>query len=275
MSNNQKSLIIKEYFNIISPLLSFEDCERINEIERQVLSLLCEVKKCNELTDECWLLIDETKNLRLSYDASLPVEYETAPNSFAYDIKTDILSSCNINRVKKFDEYTFIEGLKARANAGARNACKLLAVLNWTGLLIPRNHTSALNIWETLATNGDWVSIEMLAFGYEILGDNNQVKKWKHIYDILENEYEAFSAIASYSNYKEYTEEEVQTANLIMLISQNNHIKGTENIDRAMTHYIINSKTDYSSKLDKLSAETNYYLAAHIEDKKSEKRCGF
>ncbi|MBR3975047.1 MAG: hypothetical protein IKJ88_04205 [Clostridia bacterium] len=274
-NKNQISIIIKEYFDIISPLLTFEDCETIYKTERQILSLLCEVKKCTELVDECWAIIEDTKCLQLSSDSLLPISSDNSPHSVAYNIKTEILSECRINRIKKFEEFTFIENLKDEANVGERNSCQLLAVLNWLGLIVPENRVSAQNIWAVLAINGDRLSIEMLIFGHKILGEVEQEKKWMHIYDILQTEYDAFSVIALYSNYAEYAEEEVQLANLIMFISQKNHNKGTNNIDRAMTHYILNSKSDYKSKMDKLSSETNYYLATHIEDKASAKKYGF
>ena len=275
MTNNQISVIIKEYFNIVSPILAFEDCETIHETERKILCWLCEVKKCTDLADECWSIIDNAKCLQLSSDSLLPITSDTTPHSVAYDIKMEVLSACHINKVKKFEEYTFMDSLKADANVGEINSCKLLAALSWLGLIIPENRASAQNIWAVLAMNGDWLSVEMLIYGYETLGDAEQAKKWKHIYDILKTEYETFSAIALYSNYIEYSEEEVQIANLIMLIAQKNHIKGNSNIDRAMTHYMLNSKSDYKSKMDKLSSETNYYLATHMEDKNSDKKFGF
>lgn len=275
MSSNMMSMIIKEYFNIISPLLAFEECEINCEAENQVLALLCEVKKCNELFDGCRLLIDRAKCLQVYSDGSMLGEADTAQLGVIYDIKMEVLTECGIDRLRKFDECIFIDELKADANLGDSNSCKLLAFLNWMGLIVPKNQVSAQNLWSVLAMNGDRLSIEMLIYSYESAGDAGQTEKWTHIHNILLAEYEAFSAIALYSDYEDCTEEEVQIANLIMLISQKNSLKGTAKVNRSMIHYMLNSKSDYRTKMDKLSSETNYYLAMHIEDKCCERRCGF
>ncbi len=39
MNNIASSVIVKEYYEIVSPFLTFNICERINEIDKQILKL--------------------------------------------------------------------------------------------------------------------------------------------------------------------------------------------------------------------------------------------
>ena len=71
MSINQTSVIIKEYYNIISPLLIFEPCEKICEIEQQVLTMLCEAKGCGAIISECKKLIKSAECLEIASDGQI------------------------------------------------------------------------------------------------------------------------------------------------------------------------------------------------------------
>lgn len=168
-----------------------------------------------------------------------------------------------------------IKGLQANANAGEKSSCKLYAFLNWLGLVVPQNSKTAQNVWASLAMVGDWLSIKMLIYAHSQLNDVKEAAKWTHVYDILKTEHEMFSAVAAYSNYPQYTEDEVQIANLIMFLSLKNAAKNSYGIDRPMIHYVLNSKDDYKAKMDKLSGNTNFYIALHIEERFSSKKYGF
>ncbi len=273
MKDNKTSVIIKEFFNIISPFLTFTADERIAEIEKNILFLLCESKDSGELFEECKALIDETVCLQSFSDANLLLATDASRKNIAYDTKMNVLSACKINTLKSFDEVSFTEELKNAAAVGNKNACKLLAFLSWLGIITPQNRTTAQNIWSTLAMSGDIPSIEMLIYSFEKTNQTDSLKKWSNIHQILKNELESFSAVALYSTYPEYTEEEIQTANIIMFIHQAYAAK--ENIYRPMLYYVLNSKDDYDTKMNRLSAETNFYIALHNEDKLQKKHCGF
>ena len=273
MKDNKTSVIIKEFFNIISPFLTFTADERIAEIEKNILFLLCESKDSGELFEECKALIDETVCLQSYSDGNLLLATDSSRKNIACDIKMNILAACKISTQQSFDEVSFTDELKHAAIIGNKNACKLLAFMNWLGLITPENQSTAQNIWATLAMSGDIPSIEMLIYSFEKTGNTDSLRKWQNINHILQNEYESFSAVALYSSYPDYKEEEIQTANLIMFISQAYAAK--ENIYRPMLYYVLNSKDDYDTKMNRLSAETNFYIALHNEDKLQKKHCGF
>ncbi len=273
MKDNKTGMIIREYFNIISPLLPFMPDSRIGEIERKILLLLCKSKNCTDIIDECSALIDDARCLQSYSDSTLLLTTDAAQHNIAYDIKTEVLGKNKINKLRSFDEIIFAEDLKNAADIGDKNSCKLLAFLSWLGLVVEENKNAAQNIWAALSMSGDRPSIEMLIYAYAKTRNIAALKKWNNIKYILQHEFESFSAIALYSTYPEFSEEEIQTANLIMFISQK--YSGKEAINRPMLYYALNSKDDYKTKMDKLSSETNYYIALHDEDKISKKQCGF
>jgi hypothetical protein len=79
--------------------------------------------------------------------------------------------------------------------------------------------------------------------------------------------------VALCSDYPDFSQSQVQIANLILCISQ--RMSGGEFIDRAMLCYVLRSREDYRVKLARLSADTNYYLAMHDEDKFAGREYGF
>lgn len=275
MNKTPISIIIKEYYDIVSPILAFMTCEKIVETEKQILRLLCDVNDCGDSVEECWAMIDDAKCIQTFSDGALFASSDVTKNNVAYDIKTDVLAKGKVSKVRNFEEFTFIKDLQTDANAGKKSPCKLLAFLNWLGAIVPKNAKTAQNIWSSLAMTGDRVSIKMLIYTYARSGESEKAEKWTHIYDILQSENESFSAIAVYSAYPQYTEEEVQTANLIMFVSQKYAVNEGAVIDRPMVHYALNSKDDYQAKMDKLSMGANYYIALHMEDKFFDKKYGF
>ncbi len=275
MNSNLKCEVLNEYFNIVSSLLSYESSETICEIERKVLAFLCEIKKCTDMFSECWKMIESAKCLQTCSDVALLDSSDISHDIISYDIKRDALVAAAIKKVKRFNETNFVEEIKSNANIGDINSCKLLAIMNWNGILLTQNPNVAKRIWSFLAMNGDLLSIDMLINSMVSEEEINQQQKWKNIRSILETEYDSFSAIATYSNYPLYSEEDVQTSNLIMFISQRNTKSGAKFIDRPMTQYVLDSTDDYKTKMIKLSADTNFYLVMHVEGKYSNKEYGF
>lgn len=274
MENKKTSIILKEYYQIVSPMLVFAPCGDTDQVSRRVLEMLCDMQSCKAEKEECWAMIEEAKCLRSCADGAL-LSTELSPKSIAYDIKMGVLAVCKVIRVRQFDAPIFVEELREEADAGNKNACKLLAFLNWLGIWMPVNRETAINIWSMLTVSGDRTALEMLIYAYGQLERTEELKKYRNIRDILQKEYASFSAIALYSNYPMYSEEEVQMANMILYISRQSIAKGTATMDRPMLYYALRSEDDYQTKMQMLSGETNYFLAMHNEDGLSRKRIGF
>lgn len=278
MDRNKINVIIKEYFNMIAPLMVYEPSEQTDAVERKIIEQLCEVKGANELSEECYDAIVEARCIQTVTDGALMMSVEKTPMSAVYDLKTSVLSASNVNKLKTFDTNIFVDELKRSVNVGSINACKLMAILSWMGILVPKNKEMSKNIWTALAINGDMESVDMLIYCHSLLGEEAEKTKWEHIRCILKTEEENFSAVASYSCYESYSEEEVQCANLIMCITQYNATRDSNEgayINRPMTHYVLHSKDDYVGKMDTISSNVNYYLVLHAEEKHRDKKYGF
>ena len=275
MDSNFKSELLNEYFDTVAPLLIYESCETTLEMERKALGLLCEMKGRADLFDECWKMIEGAECLQTCADIALLDSSDSVYDNIACDIKRESLVEANIKKLKRFNENGFVEDVKTNANFGDISSCKLLAVMNWLGCLLPQNKATSKRIWSFLAMSGNLFSAEMLINALGAEEEKAQRQRWEHIKNILESEYNSFSAIATYSNYPAYTEEEVQTANLIMFISQKSAKSEDKAINRQMIQYLLDSGDDYKTKMSKISSDTNYYLVMHAEGKKSKKECGF
>lgn len=275
VKEKQIGILIKEYYRIVSPLMAYVPCDKTEKTQRQVLNLLCRAKKREAVEEACQAMIDQAKCLQSCTDGALLVSSDMARDCIAFDIKMDILAEGKVSKLRSFDAGIFVEELKAAANRGRKNACKLLAVLNWLGWMIPQNKDTAQRIWASLAMSGDRLAVDMLIFGYNEEGNTAEAEKWSNVRHILDQEQAAFSAIAVHANYPQYTEEEVQIANLITFISLKVSEKGGADLDRAMLHYVLHSEADYGTKMCRLSEETNYFLAMDAEDRFAKKEYGF
>ena len=274
MKRMENSIVLKEYFDVISPLLAYEDCPAVSETERKTLSFLCQVMGCEELYDGCLLLVEGAKCLQSSADTALLTSDFECENA-ALDVKTEVLKSAGIDKVRKYNEALFVRELKSKAVFGDKSACRLLAVMYRLGISVEENARAAQNIWSSLAVSGDMLSFDMLIFCHKSAKNDEESRRWTHIKEIILSENESFSAIAQYSNYPGYTEDEVDTANIIMFVSQTQAKHGVKLLDRPLTHYVLNSKDDYKKKMTKLSSDTNYYLAMYLEEKYTDKEYGF
>lgn len=275
MHSHSTGVIIKEYFNTISPVLVFRPCEQTNKMTQQVLSLLCTANDCGHLESGCRALLAESDALQSCSDGALLRSSDILQDNIACDIRMDMLSEMRIQKLRSFDASIFVQELQRHANAGERNACKLLAVLYWLGQTVPQNTTTALNIWSMLAMSGDVHALDLLVYGNTLTGRTAEAGRWMHIRSILQAACDAFSAIALPAQHPDCTEEEIQTANLILFISQKQAPKGTSALCRPMLQYVLHSKDDFRTKMNRLSEDTNYFLVMYDENKPAPKKYGF
>jgi hypothetical protein len=272
---NQKTSIIKEFYNTVAYLLKYESSAKTVDRERSVLSLICDFYESPSLFEDCWKSVDEARSLQVCSDESLLKNSCTCEHSATWDLKMDVLLKHSIERTKYFNRYVFERELKEAADFGETDACKLLACLNWMGVIFPVNKTVALNIWSNLAINGDWEAIRAVIYAYDAQENESESTRWRHILGILRDEYEAFAPVALCSKHKECTVDEVQLANLILFIRQKNARGGGKNIDRSMLHYVLVSNESFEYKMERLSSDTNYNLVMALEDRFMGKKYGF
>ena len=267
--------IIKEFYSAIAFLLKYNSDAQTVKIERDILDLICEVHHCQEEKERLWNYVDAAKCLQICSDETLLQTLSSLNSNVALSLKMEALQSHRIERIKVFNSVIFSAELKETADLGDKDACKLLACLNWLGSILPENRQVALKIWSALAANGDWDAISMLIYAYEQNDDWQESGKWQNILRILRSEYESFSPIALPSKHTNCSAEEIQFANLIMFIRQKNAKKEVKFMDRPMIHYVLESKENYEYKMERLASDTNYYLVMRMEDQYLGKKFGF
>lgn len=275
MKNDIKFELLTAYFDIVSPLLNYENCDEISEIGQNVLAFLCKIKDSTKQNAECWQMIKNAECLQTCADVALFDSSLTSYDSVACDIKRDALIAAEIGRVKKFNVDIFTEELAANANMGHPSSCRLLAVMYWAGIILPQNKAIAQKIWSFLAMSGDMLAIEIIVNTNKTKAQSAKRQRWLNIKNILETEYNSFSAIATYSKYPDYTIDEVQTANIIMFMSQSYAKNGDKCINRSMIQYLLESTDDYETKMERISSPANYHLIMHIESMYANKEFGF
>ena len=267
--------IIREFYQSIAFLLRYDGNEETVKAEKEILKLLCEIHHCQTSTDEIWEHIELARNLQLCSDEALLETMSPFVSDVAITLKLEVLQTHQIDRTKKFNPVIFTSELKEAADLGSKDACKLLAYLDWLGYITSENKQVAIKIWSALAANGDWEAISALVYAYDQNGNVKESGKWRNILMILKSEYESFSSVALSSKYKSCSAEEVQFANLIMFIRQKNAGKSVQSMDRPMIHYVLESKDNFEYKMERIASDTNYYLVMKMEDRYAGKKFGF
>lgn len=266
--------IIKDFYDTVAFLLQYERTDRTANIEKQILRLLCEQQDGQDVYDACQQSIEDAGFLQVCTDEAL-IRASALSGDAAPEIKLGVLRTNNIERLRTYNEWIFANTLREYANLGLPEACKLIACLSYLGTVLPENREAAVNVWSTLATNGDWSAMRSLVHAYGEMGNQAEALRWQHILTILQSEYEAFSPVAQRAKYGDYTEDEVQFANLIMFIRRKNVGRRTQILDHPMLHYVLESKEQYENKMCRLSSETNYYMVMEMEERATVKKCGF
>ncbi len=267
--------ILNEYFRITAPLFPYEPCEQICEAQRQILRLLCEVQSSTDLLAACLREFEETDCIKTCADADLLLLSDNARLHVALSLKQEALQAARIRKTKPFDAEIFWEELETNALAGRTDACKLLACCRWLGLFGAQAPAVAERICSMLAISGDRPALDMLIHILTLSGNTVQATRWSHIRHILTAEHEMFSVIALCTRYPDYTEEEVHMANIILYLSQAKAPEPDARLNGPMLCYILDSRDDYLSKLDRISARSNFYALMHAEDRFPHKKIGF
>jgi hypothetical protein len=267
--------IIKEFYKVIAYLLKYECDEETIKIEKAILDLLCEIHCVQDKKEDIWRWIESARDLQLCTDENLLQMISVFNHTVAVSLKLEALQTHRIDRLKSFHPVLFSNDIQEGADLGDHYACKLWAYLSWLGIVLPENKQKALKLWAMLATNGDRESISMLCFAYDEVGRLQEADKWRNILNILNEEYESFSSVALSSKYKDFSAEEVQFANLIMLIKQKNANRRSEFMDRPMLCYVLESEADMEYKMECISSDANYYSLMKLEDRYSGKKFGF
>lgn len=265
--------ILKSYYDTIETLLEYQCCKESLAVEHDILSMLFEFADCKEQFAHCWQAVEKAQCFQTCTDEVF-LKASTMDYDVLSGIKMQALAKLNITKQKKFDVFLFADTVRERANRGRRSDCKLLACMNWLGLIVAQDKPIALKIWSILAVSGDLDAMQMLIRGYAD-HDDAQATKWRHVHTIVQTEYQNFSPVALRTKYPAFPEAELELANLIMCIANRAGLDSAQEIDRPMLTYILESGESYASKMRRLHENTNYCFVLYNEDRYTDRHFGF
>lgn len=271
--NNEKRLI-KEYFDTTTYLYFFRLDEANCELLKRILCFMLNL--CGEANglEKYWEKIEEASCLQTIADRFLMKSSNTIELNYITDLKISMLESNKITELRTFDLDIFLNEIEEKAFLGEIHACKILACLHWLEILKPANKTVAIQIWETLAMNGDMFAIRALIYTNNVLGNKEKAQRWTDVFDLLERAQSSYLPVIFEDKY-EISEESIQLANLIISMKQKNEGNRTNYLNRMMLYYALNSEESYETKMKHLSMESNYYLLLQRETKLKNKKFGF
>ena len=271
--------MLKDFYAMVAFLLEFECVPETVKVEQDVLDLICKIYgyDCQE-KEMLWEHIEAARSLQVFSDEMWLQNHKLSSDDscIALQLRLEVLRSRKIDRLKPFNSFLFTNEIKKQADLGQRDSCKLLACLNWTGTIIPKNRKMAIKLWSALAISGDCDEIgHTLIYAYKQEGNMEEAQKWENVLSIIRTEFDSFSSVALPTNYKQYSESELGVANLIMCIRHRNARSGIRVLDRPLLDYVFQSKDSFEAKMEKITNNsTNFFTVLSTEDQ-SIKRFGF
>lgn len=277
MSNRALISIIKEFYETVVYALQYEWDDDHRSMSRSILELILELNNEADLFEECWNAVEDASGIQTLSDFVLSgsiIKSKQSLSKIACELKLQVLAQKDIQRLKVFDYDLLIPCIENEAFMGNVSACKLLAILNWTGIGVDKNPDLSVEIWKTLAMSGDETSMKALSFAYGILGDEKEKNKWKSVLELIVKAKEAFKPFIDPGKTDEDPSVK-ETASLIMCITGQRRGRDNGYLNRPLLYYALYSSDDLHAKLRRISSEQNYYLINEIENKYSGKKYGF
>lgn len=247
MNNNLE--IIVEYFETIKTLIVFKENKIINKIKDCALMNVLKIYKKGDEFDFFKNIISNSNSIQTLGDASAVNlhEIENDTEKFVLDYKADMVRGENIHSLKMFDENMFIKELKAKIIYGSEHATKLLALLEYYGLVVNADVDDALKYYKMLALSKDLFSIKMLIMSYEENNKQQEKEVWESVLNVqLKN-----NLIKINKNMIKCYRKEINEICILMEAVQSRKInKKKENLDIYMLEYLIVSENKLEEKLE-------------------------
>ncbi len=266
--------IAREYFDTALFLLSYEPDAAYGQLQSGIVKLICHVYDAQAEEAASLQSIRQTACLRTAADGMLMSNTDAVPRNAILDMKLERLTAQKITQLKIFDRAVFFSEVEHAAYEGNVSACKLLAMLHWLDMCPDSSREMALSVWEMLAMSGDHFAIRALVKAFAQLERPKEEAMWRHILEILEAAHKSFAPMVMEADFPGYSDEEMDTANLILYISQK-AAKQEGFINRSMLYYALNSHADYAVIMGNLSTVQNFHLAMRMEQRSVTRRIGF
>lgn len=268
-----QKIILKEFYACMPCAMAYKWSEDNRQLAYAILSLLTQIYHEPEALAYCWQVIETAACVQTAEDVSIAGSMKrnySEDAQTAIDLKSDMLLTYKINILKAFDYDLLREDVKDLAARGVIHACKLWAYMNWTGPERPDDRQVALRYWEMLAVHGDEAAMRALAFAYHALENAEQAQLWDNTRRLCESNQTLLQPLMMLRDARE-DKRALELAEIVMCIRSRTATKETVFIDQYMAQYALYSKDTIATKLQKLAAESNFYLVLFNERMNAQK----
>lgn len=271
MNEITKRKILIEYYETVSGVLQFELNKESRDLSEKILKLLLDIFGEVDEDNEILRSVVAAGCLQTASDAILMIADGVQSEEPAFAIKAELIRGLGIEKLKCFDLPMLYIQTERAALSGEKYSCKLLASMKWLGIGTTEDQATALEMWKTLAVNGDDAAVFAVIYACGALGNTGEKEKWEKAQStLLEAERAFLPMVLSKSD-----DAGAELANLILAIKGKGKQKGKVGIDRAMAHYILYADDSFEDKLKAVSSETNFYPILWKSHKYEGKKFGF
>ena len=265
-----KRKILIEYYETISRVLQFEPNKERKNLTERVLKLLLDIFSEAD-KDEILGAVEAVECLQTKSDAILMMADGVHAEEPAFAIKAELIRGLGIEKLKSFDLPMLYIQTERAALGGEKCSCKLLAAMKWLGIGTAEDQTAALEMWKTLAANGDDAAISAVIYACGALGNADEKEKWAKTQVLFLTAELAFLPMV----FAISGETEAELANLILAIKSKGKQNGKTCVDRAMAHYILYADDSFEEKLKAVSSEESFYPILWKSHQYKGKKFGF
>lgn len=270
----KEKIIVKEFFETISYLLSYEYDEEWKEVTKSILKLILQIGNMGRNFKKIWEMMEASACLQVLSERKLAQINELNAPRYVLDLKIELLERNEINTLRRFDKDLFVEKMKEQAFIGEKRACKILACLYWLGYAGENKAEDAINLWELLATGGDFFAMKALIYAHKKKKNTLEEGKWTRVHELTSNAFER--GIPNVINQKlQSGDAEVELANLIISMKQVGAKPEAEYMNRMMMYYILHSEEPYEEKMMHLDEAVKYNLLLQQEKRYKNRHLGF
>lgn len=251
------SYVIIEYYNIIKPFLKYKSTEIIENTCNKILNYIISCYGCDELKDNCFETINETKVIKTIDDAtifSLNNDLKKEEN-LASSIKSKIIINENIKSLDIFNEYLFVNDLIVLARKGDINACKLFGILNYLGIFADKNIYISKLVFTMLFYTGDSFSMKCLKCIYS--GNNKSIKKIDEISNLYNLHYKTLTPFINIQLYDNHDQDVVDTVYIMLCYQQRMIVKKIDYLEILLLYYIVVANCDIDEKINEICNYNN------------------
>ncbi len=253
--------IVNDYFEIISPILYFDETVELDYFNDQVLKILLDIYNVSNDYELYKSMIHETKCIKTIKDANVfrGDEIKDINIKTCLEVKANALKKNQIERLSNFDfsnleNYIYKESFKGNADF-----LKYFGFMKYLGFGTSQNTDVAKNIFNMLSISGDVFAIKAMIYLAKQTNNSDDELFYEKVFSIYSKVKDEFLF-----NYKVNTKE----SSFVQIILCYNYrkVKNDESrLDIPLLTYAINNLDNVKEVLNNICnlANNGYILLLH------------